>query len=126
MPRSRWRPNPGDLIDGQASTLRQAGVNRLSIGVQSLDDALLSFLGRRHSAQEAVAAYRKARRDGFDNVSLDFMYGIAHQSLEQWRDTLEQALELSPEHLSLYCLTLEGGTPMERQSYRRSTCHSTA
>ena len=108
--------NPGDLIDGQASSLRQAGVNRLSIGVQSLDDALLSFLGRRHSAQEAVAAYRKARRDGFDNVSLDFMYGIAHQSLEQWRDTLEQALELSPEHLSLYCLTLEGGTPMERQT----------
>ena len=108
--------NPGDLTDGQASTLRQAGVNRLSIGVQSLDDALLSFLGRRHSAQEAVAAYRKARRDGFDNVSLDFMYGIAHQSLEQWRDTLEQALELSPEHLSLYCLTLEGGTPMERQT----------
>ena len=108
--------NPGDLTDGQASTLRQAGVNRLSIGVQSLDDALLSFLGRRHSAQEAVAAYRKARRDGFNNVSLDFMYGIAHQSLEQWRDTLEQALELSPEHLSLYCLTLEGGTPMERQT----------
>ena len=108
--------NPGDLTDGQASTLRQAGVNRLSIGVQSLDDGLLSFLGRRHSAQEAVAAYRKARRDGFDNVSLDFMYGIAHQSLEQWRDTLEQALELSPEHLSLYCLTLEGGTPMERQT----------
>ena len=108
--------NPGDLIDGQVSSLRQAGVNRLSIGVQSLDDALLSFLGRRHSAQEAVAAYRKARRDGFDNVSLDFMYGIAHQSLEQWRDTLEQALELSPEHLSLYCLTLEGGTPMERQT----------
>ena len=108
--------NPGDLTDGQASTLRQAGVNRLSIGVQSLDDALLSFLGRRHSAQEAVAAYRKARRDGFDNVSLDFMYGIARQSLKQWRDTLEQALELSPEHLSLYCLTLEGGTPMERQT----------
>ena len=105
--------NPGDLTDGQVSSLRQAGVNRLSIGVQSLDDALLSFLGRRHSAQEAVSAYRKARRDGFDNVSLDFMYGIARQSLEQWRDTLEQALELSPEHLSLYCLTLEGGTPME-------------
>ena len=108
--------NPGDITDGQASSLRQAGVNRLSIGVQSLDDGLLSFLGRRHSAQEAVAAYRKARRDGFDNVSLDFMYGIARQSLEQWRDTLEQALELSPEHLSLYCLTLEGGTPMERQT----------
>ena len=108
--------NPGDLIDGQVSSLRQAGVNRLSIGVQSLDDALLSFLGRRHSVEEAVAAYRKARQDGFDNVSLDFMYGIAHQSLEQWRDTLEQALELSPEHLSLYCLTLEGGTPMERQT----------
>ena len=108
--------NPGDITDGQTSSLQQAGVNRLSIGVQSLDDALLSFLGRRHSAQEAVAAYRKARRDGFDNVSLDFMYGIAHQSLKQWRDTLEQALELSPEHLSLYCLTLEGGTPMERQT----------
>ena len=107
--------NPGDLLDGDTASLHEAGVNRLSIGVQSLDDSLLETLGRRHTSQEAVTAYREVRRAGFGNVSLDLMYGLPYQSLAQWRDTLEQALELSPDHLSLYCLTLEGGTPMERQ-----------
>ena len=107
--------NPGDLLDDGAAPLLDAGVNRLSIGVQSLDDGLLEVLGRRHTAQEAVTAYQAVRRAGFDNVSIDLMYGLPYQSLEQWRDTLERALSLSPEHLSLYCLTLEGGTPMERQ-----------
>ncbi len=107
--------NPGDLLEDGAASLRDAGVNRLSIGVQSLDDGLLEVLGRRHTAQEALSAYQAVRQAGFDNVSIDLMYGLPHQGLEQWRDTLERALELSPEHMSLYCLTLEGGTPMERQ-----------
>ncbi len=107
--------NPGDLLNGDLSPLLDAGVNRLSIGVQSLDDRLLKLLGRRHTSQQAVAAFEEVRRAGFDNVSIDLMYGLPFQTMEQWRETLEKALGLPPEHMSLYCLTLEGGTPMERQ-----------
>ena len=107
--------NPGDLTQERLLALRPCGVNRLSIGVQSLDDRLLSLLGRRHNAQEAVEAYRQAREAGFANVNLDLMYGLPHQTLQQWQTTLTQAIALAPEHLSLYCLTLEPGTPLERQ-----------
>jgi oxygen-independent coproporphyrinogen-3 oxidase len=107
--------NPGDLSDERLRFLLRTGINRLSIGVQSLEEPLLKVLGRRHSAQEAVEAYRRARQAGFANISLDMMYGTPYQNLEQWRNTLHDALALSPEHLSLYCLTLEGGTPMEQQ-----------
>ena len=107
--------NPGDLSGERLSSLPQRGINRLSIGVQSLDSSLLKLLGRRHSSQEAVEAFRSARRAGFANISLDLMYGIPHQTLEQWRDTLNEVLSMSPEHLSLYCLTLEEGTPMAQQ-----------
>ena len=105
--------NPGDVTAERLATWRKSGVNRLSIGVQSLDDGLLQLLGRRHSAKEATEAFHHARAAGFDNVNLDLMYGLPHQNLEQWRQTLEQTLALHPEHLSLYCLTLEEGTPLE-------------
>ena len=105
--------NPGDVTEERLATWRESGINRLSIGVQSLDDGLLRLLGRRHSAEEAAEAFRHAQAAGFDNINLDLMYGLPHQSLEQWRQTLEQTLVLHPEHLSLYCLTLEEGTPLE-------------
>ena len=92
------------------------GVNRLSIGVQSLDDGLLRVLGRRHSAREALDAFRASRQAGFDNVSVDLMYGLPDQTVEQWGATLDIALSLRPSHISMYCLTLEGGTPMERDA----------
>ena len=105
--------NPGDLsADGCRGLLRQ-GVNRLSIGVQSLDNALLQLLGRRHTADGAIEAFRTARDAGFGNVNLDLMYGLPHQSLAQWEDTIERLAALSPEHISLYALTLEEGTPMK-------------
>ena len=104
--------NPGDLdLDACRGLLRQ-GVNRLSIGVQSLDNGLLQLLGRRHSADGAIEAFRTARAAGFDNVNLDLMYGLPHQSLGQWDDTLTRLAAMSPEHISLYALTLEEGTPM--------------
>ena len=106
--------NPGDLSGPALEWLQAMGVNRLSIGVQSLDDSLLSMLGRRHSAREAVEAYRLARSAGFDRVNLDLMYGLPGQTFAQWQCTLDEVLDLRPPHLSLYCLTLEGGTPMER------------
>ena len=106
--------NPNDLSDARCAGLRAAGVNRISIGVQSMDNGLLAMLGRRHDAAEAAAALERARRAGFDNINLDLMYGLPQQSLAQWRDTMAQTLALAPEHLSLYALTLEDGTPLRR------------
>lgn len=106
--------NPGDLNAAACRGLLRQGVNRLSIGVQSLDNGLLRLLGRRHSAAEAVDAFRAARDAGFGNVNLDLMYGLPHQTLAQWEDTITGLAALAPEHISLYALTLEDGTPMRR------------
>ena len=104
--------NPGDLDSNACQGLLRQGVNRLSIGVQSLDNGLLQLLGRRHSADGAVEAFQTARNAGFTNVNLDLMYGLPDQTLDQWSDTIERLAALSPEHISLYALTLEEGTPM--------------
>ena len=104
--------NPGDLDEAACRGLLRQGVNRLSIGAQSLDNSLLQLLGRRHSVDGAIQAFRTARDAGFENVNLDLMYGLPNQSLRQWEDTISGLAELSPEHISLYALTLEEGTPM--------------
>ncbi len=104
--------NPGDLTPRLLEGLLSAGVNRLSIGVQSFNDPHLAALTRRHSAREAMRAFRSAREAGFASINLDLMYGLPHQSVVEWRDTISQALELGPDHLSLYALTLEEGTPL--------------
>ena len=105
--------NPGDFSDDKLAAYLDCGINRLSIGVQSFDDDLLKTLGRRHNASDATKAYRQAQDAGFDNISIDLMYGLPYQSIGHWQDTIRQALELAPPHTSMYCLTLEGGTPME-------------
>ncbi len=104
--------NPGDLTGDACRVLLRQGVNRLSIGVQSLDNSLLQLLGRRHSADGAIEAFRTAREAGFGNINLDLMYGLPHQDLAQWEDTITRLADLAPEHISLYALTLEEGTPM--------------
>ncbi len=104
--------NPGTVDAGRFETLRALGVNRLSMGVQSFDDEELRFLGRIHSATEARTAFDMARRAGFENINLDFMFGLPEQSPQVWRRTLNQAIGLRPEHLSLYSLTVEPGTPL--------------
>jgi len=104
--------NPGTVSPGELALLRQAGVNRLSFGVQSFQAPLLRLLGRIHSAQEAVEAVRMARDAGFDNLNLDLIYGLPGQALAQWQADLDAALALAPEHLSLYALSLEPGTPL--------------
>ena len=108
--------NPDDLTAEKLSEFAAAGINRLSIGVQSLDDGLLQTLGRRHSAAEAEQAVRRARQAGFDNLSVDLMYGLPDQTLKQWLDTLDRALDLGSQHISMYGLTLEPGTPMEKDA----------
>ena len=110
--------NPGTVnLDGLL-TLRAAGVTRLSLGVQSLDDGELALLGRIHDAGGALAACELARRAGFDNLNLDLIYGLPGQPVIRWRETLERAIALAPEHLSLYGLTLEEGTPLARRVAR--------
>ena len=106
--------NPGDVTPDRLRSYLESGLNRLSIGVQSFDDELLKVLGRRHTASEAMTAYHAALEAGFSNVSIDLMYGLPYQDMGTWQATLETAVELSPPHISMYCLTLEGGTPMEQ------------
>ncbi|PKB83445.1 MAG: hypothetical protein BZY88_02000 [SAR202 cluster bacterium Io17-Chloro-G9] len=104
--------NPGDLDTDACCGLLSLGVNRLSIGVQSLDNGLLDLLGRRHDSGQAVEAFQTAREAGFSNINLDLMYGLPRQTLSQWQDTTKKLVSLSPGHISLYCLTLEEGTPL--------------
>ncbi|MDX1764898.1 MAG: radical SAM family heme chaperone HemW [bacterium] len=103
--------NPGTLDPHKAKHLRSLGVNRISLGVQSLQDRLLSTLGRRHDAEMALAAFEILRAEGFSNIAVDLMYGLPGQSFDDWIADLDAVLKLAPEHLSLYCLSLESGTP---------------
>ncbi|HEV2457992.1 MAG TPA: radical SAM family heme chaperone HemW, partial [Ktedonobacterales bacterium] len=104
--------NPGTLEYGHLDDLRAAGVNRLSMGAQSFDAALLKGMGRIHSPEEIEVAFAAALAAGFSNVNLDFIFALPGQSLATWERTLERALALRPEHLSLYSLIVEEGTPL--------------
>lgn len=103
--------NPGTLTREQLVGLRQAGINRLSLGSQSFDAELLRTLGRIHTPEEITGAVSAARAAGFTSINLDFMFGLPGQTMQHWQETLEQALALRPEHLSLYSLIIEEGTP---------------
>jgi oxygen-independent coproporphyrinogen-3 oxidase len=106
--------NPGTLDESRLRAVRALGVNRLSFGVQSLNDRKLRLLGRIHSAAEALAAFDLSRRCGFDNLSGDLIYALPGQGRADWRDTLTRLAALDPPHLSLYALTPEEGTPLWR------------
>ena len=110
--------NPGNVDAEKLRVLRSLGINRLSLGVQSFDDAVLRRLNRGHTVADAIETFEHARRAGFDNLSLDFIYGLPQQTLADWRATLEHALALQPEHLSLYGLKVEQGTGLEHQIKR--------
>lgn len=104
--------NPGTVTLDYLRGLRDAGVNRLSFGAQSADPAELQLLGREHGFADVAAALEAARGAGFDNVNLDLIFGLPNQALESWRCTMDAMLALQPEHVSLYALTVEQGTPM--------------
>jgi oxygen-independent coproporphyrinogen-3 oxidase len=103
--------NPATIDYKGLACLHRGGFNRISIGAQSLDDSELRRLGRVHTAADVYATVRQARKAGFANLSLDLMYGLPEQQPARWRQTLNQALELQPDHLSLYELTVEEKTP---------------
>ena len=107
--------NPGTLTLENLTAYRKSGINRLSVGVQTLNDRLLRAVGRIHTRAEAVDAVRMARRAGFDNINLDLMYGLPYQTLADFEETLHDALSLDVEHLSMYSLIVEEGTPLCRQ-----------
>ena len=104
--------NPGTVDVDYLRRLRQQGVNRLSFGAQSADPGELKLLGREHGFADVVEALQAARQAGFDNVNLDLIFGLPYQSLDTWRRTLDATLVLQPDHISLYALTVEHGTPM--------------
>jgi len=106
--------NPGDLTVELVAGYVAAGVNRMSLGVQSFDNPVLEMLGRRHDANEAREAFRIIRAGGIRNASLDLMYGLPGMTADHWQRTLESALELEPDHLSCYLLTVDERVPMGR------------
>lgn len=104
--------NPADLDQRGLAGLRRLGFNRLNIGVQSFDDNLLQFLGRRHNRREALQAIEAAQEAGFANLGMDLIYGVPGQELAAWQETLRLALTFRPAHFSCYQLTLEPDTPL--------------
>ncbi len=113
-----FEANPDSVTVPLLKKLRAEGFNRMSLGVQSDDDAMLKRLGRPHNYEQARAAVQLARSYGFDNISLDLMYGLPGQTFEQWDQTLRHVLRLRPEHMSCYGLKVERGTPL--WTYRES------
>ena len=104
--------NPDSMDRDELRLLRKEGVNRLSMGVQSTNNDLLKIIGRRHNFKQAQDAFRTARDAGFDNISIDLMYGLPTQTKSDWAESVQKIIEMHPEHISCYGLKLEEGTPM--------------
>ena len=107
--------NPGTIDFKGLKELRSAGVNRLSIGLQSADNGCLGALGRIHSFEDFLQCFDAARRAGFENISLDLMYGLPEQTMKEWMHTLSCAVEVGAEHISCYSLKIEEGTPFAKK-----------
>ena len=106
--------NPDDLTPEYLATLRSLSFNRLSMGIQSFDDAQLKAIGRRHTAERARQAVKDARTAGFENISIDLMFALPSSTSAQWQESIKQAIELRPTHISAYNLTYEEETPLYR------------
>ncbi|MEN8615324.1 radical SAM family heme chaperone HemW [Dehalogenimonas sp. THU2] len=104
--------NPGTVDEAYLRSIRETGVNRLSLGIQTLDAAELKFLGRSHSTEEAARTIRQSRQAGLDNLNLDFIYGLPGRTIDKWDRMLDTVIGFGAEHLSLYGLTLEDDTPL--------------
>src|SRR6516225_5276245 len=102
--------NPGSVSARKAAILKEFGINRISLGVQSWDDQLLKLLGREHNARQAEESFCTLRAAGFTNINVDLMFGLPGQTIDQWRLTLEKTVALQPDHISAYCLTYEEDT----------------
>lgn len=106
--------NPDDVTIEFAVALKQLPINRVSMGIQTFNDQRLQFLHRRHTAQQAITAIDTLRQAGFQNISIDLMYGFPGEALSDWEADIDAALALKVEHLSAYCLMIEEGTPLRQ------------
>lgn len=106
--------NPGTLDRDKLAALISYGINRISLGAQSFDDSILQRIGRVHTAKDIVQGVRLVREAGIDNLNLDLIFGLPGQAMTDWQDSLQKAVSMSPEHLSLYALTIEEGTPFAK------------
>jgi oxygen-independent coproporphyrinogen-3 oxidase len=106
--------NPDDLTPEYVAMLRQLPVNRISMGIQTFQEETLKLLHRRHTATQAIEAFRRCREAGFQNISIDLMYGLPGETLETWKEDLRQAINLRPEHISAYHLIYEEDTALWR------------
>ncbi|MCB1115610.1 MAG: radical SAM family heme chaperone HemW, partial [Chlamydiia bacterium] len=107
--------NPEDVTEEKIARLKELGVNRMSIGVQSLSNVLLKTLGREHTADGAIDAVLKAKNGGIDNITIDLMYELPYQTFELWKETVDRACALPIAHLSLYNLTFEPHTVFKKK-----------
>ncbi len=103
--------NPGTVDSEKLSVMQEAGVNRLSFGLQAMRDEILRQLGRIHSVEEFFHSYRLARKHGFDNINIDLIFALPKQTMESWQHTLNETISLEPEHISVYNLVMEETTP---------------
>ena len=110
-----FESNPNDLSRAYLCQLRELGINRLSIGMQSAASKILQLFDRRHDPDDVENAVRAARLAGFDNINIDVIYGSPHESMADWQATVETALGFAPEHISMYGLELKGGTLLRQQ-----------
>jgi len=104
--------NPGEISENALNQFRSLGINRLSLGIQSLNSNDLKILDRIHTPEQAIQSIELAKKIGFDNISCDLIYGIPNQSIQSWKETLKTVIKLQPEHLSAYELTVEPKTPL--------------
>ena len=102
--------NPGTVDREKLQVMRAVGVNRLSFGVQAMDNAILYQIGRIHKVSEVIRSYQLARDTGFDNINLDLIFAVPNQTLAQWKHSVQEIIAFQPEHISIYNLTLEEGT----------------
>ncbi|MCY6484261.1 radical SAM family heme chaperone HemW [Clostridium aestuarii] len=103
--------NPGTFSKEKLKLFRSMGVNRLSIGLQAWQNTHLEKLGRIHTVEEFKTSFKMAREMGFENINIDLMFGVPNQNLQEWKETLENVIDLNPEHISCYSLIIEEGTP---------------
>lgn len=107
--------NPDDITESLAALLFDCGINRVSLGVQTFCNERLQLINRRHSAEKAREAVSLLRAQGINNVSIDLMFGFPGENLEDWQYDIEEAIKLSPNHISAYCLSIEEGTVLDKQ-----------
>jgi oxygen-independent coproporphyrinogen-3 oxidase len=110
--------NPDDLSGEKLRELKNSGINRLSIGIQSFNNNILHLLNRTHTAKVGIQAFVNARNAGYSNISIDLMYAIPNQNTLEWEENIEKAIDLDPEHISAYTLTIESNTVFGRQAMK--------